>query len=171
MKKYIPNIITLTRLIVAILFPILFFYVDKKLAVILYVAAASTDFIDGYLARKWEVVSELGKKLDVSADKLLAILGLTVIIIEINFLAIYLLILELSIVIIGFYFYFKNTPNRTTKIGKLKTLFLFPTICLIIMNKYVINIDLIIRILMAITMFLQIATAYSYIIQKGEAKK
>jgi len=40
-------------------------------AAILFAAAASTDFLDGFLARRWEVTSTLGSFLDTTADKLL----------------------------------------------------------------------------------------------------
>ena len=40
-------------------------------AVVLFVAAALTDFFDGYLARRWGTASTLGAFLDTTADKLL----------------------------------------------------------------------------------------------------
>lgn len=49
-------------------------------AAILFTVAALTDFLDGYLARRWHVESALGAFLDTTADKLLvtgALLALT----------------------------------------------------------------------------------------------
>jgi len=48
-------------------------------AAILFTIAAATDFLDGYLARRWHCTSELGVFLDTTADKLLiaaALVGL-----------------------------------------------------------------------------------------------
>jgi CDP-diacylglycerol--glycerol-3-phosphate 3-phosphatidyltransferase len=40
-------------------------------AAVLFAVAAATDFLDGYLARRWRVTSTLGSFLDTTADKLL----------------------------------------------------------------------------------------------------
>ena len=44
---------------------------SRWLALVLFVAAAITDFLDGYLARAWQQQSSLGRMLDPIADKLL----------------------------------------------------------------------------------------------------
>lgn len=49
----------------------------------LFVAAAFTDFLDGYLARRWRVVTDLGSFLDTTADKLL-VAGVLVALVEVG---------------------------------------------------------------------------------------
>jgi CDP-diacylglycerol--glycerol-3-phosphate 3-phosphatidyltransferase len=79
MKLNLPNQITLGRLILAVVFCILltnYSYRDGKpwlldLAAALFIVAAITDFLDGYLARKYAMVTDLGRVLDPLADKVL----------------------------------------------------------------------------------------------------
>ncbi|MDE3132201.1 MAG: CDP-alcohol phosphatidyltransferase family protein [Acidobacteriota bacterium] len=55
---------------------------DWTVAAVLFLIAAATDFLDGRLARRWEVTTKLGSFLDTTADKLLvatALLGLLVV--------------------------------------------------------------------------------------------
>ena len=52
---------------------------DWTAAAVLFLIAAATDFVDGRLARRWQVTTKLGSFLDTTADKLLvstALLGL-----------------------------------------------------------------------------------------------
>ncbi|MGL4208091.1 MAG: CDP-diacylglycerol--glycerol-3-phosphate 3-phosphatidyltransferase [Candidatus Adiutrix sp.] len=72
----LPNIITIGRLAAIPIIIVLFtFYGDGRLisaiAALVYLAAALTDLLDGYLARKYNQVSNVGKFLDPLADKLL----------------------------------------------------------------------------------------------------
>jgi CDP-diacylglycerol---glycerol-3-phosphate 3-phosphatidyltransferase len=43
------------------------------LAAVVFLVASFTDFVDGYLARRWQQVTSLGNFLDTTADKLLVI--------------------------------------------------------------------------------------------------
>ena len=71
----LPNKITLTRIFMIPVF-VLFFFLDVVpfhygIAAIIFALAACTDFIDGYIARKYKLVTNLGKFLDPIADKVL----------------------------------------------------------------------------------------------------
>ncbi len=90
MSKHIPNIITTVRII---LLPFMFFFFitdlvpnSKLYALLIFIFAAGTDFLDGYLARKNNWVTDLGKLLDPIADKMLFYSGIFLIIIGTNIL-------------------------------------------------------------------------------------
>ena len=79
MVKQIPNILTLGRLILTIVFLIMILYsaqVANKsfffdIAFVLFVIAGLTDVIDGPIARKLNVTSKFGRMLDPLVDKVL----------------------------------------------------------------------------------------------------
>jgi CDP-diacylglycerol--glycerol-3-phosphate 3-phosphatidyltransferase len=70
----LPTFLTLGRiLLVPILVVVLFTKIDGRefLGLALFLAAALTDFLDGFLARRWRQVTKLGQLLDPAADKIL----------------------------------------------------------------------------------------------------
>lgn len=72
----LPNKITLTRICMIPVFVLVFFLegilpFNFGIAAIIFVLAACTDFIDGYIARSRGLVTNLGKFLDPIADKVL----------------------------------------------------------------------------------------------------
>ena len=74
MRWTLPNILTLARIgltpVIALL-PFISGYWPKVIAFFTFIAVACTDIIDGWLARKYNQVSELGQLLDPIADKLM----------------------------------------------------------------------------------------------------
>ena len=75
----LPNLLTLTRILLIPVFVMLFATPDPDrslMAAIVFVVAAVTDMLDGYLARKSGQVTKLGKLLDPIADKLLVLSAL-----------------------------------------------------------------------------------------------
>lgn len=82
----LPNKLTVLRVIM-IPMVMVCYMVDaipygKIIALALFVIAAATDFLDGYIARKYNMVTDLGKFLDPIADKLLVITTLIMIVVD-----------------------------------------------------------------------------------------
>ena len=92
MKLNLPNKITISRIVMTIfiiiilLFPFenmgiktMKFFVNESLVVdikyiiagVLFIIASLTDFVDGYIARKYNLVTDFGKMVDAIADKML----------------------------------------------------------------------------------------------------
>ena len=74
--KHVPNILTVLRLIVAPIVVYLLFDASATAAVlafVLFVLASITDWLDGRLARRYQVGSRLGQFLDPLADKVLVL--------------------------------------------------------------------------------------------------
>ena len=74
----IPNFLTSFRVIGATLIPLIILTDSKEMGclivLIIFIFCSITDFLDGFIARKYNQTSKLGKMLDPIADKLLVIL-------------------------------------------------------------------------------------------------
>ncbi len=67
----LPNKLTIGRVCAIPVFIVALMMDQRVLATVLFIAAALTDFLDGYLARKHNLVTNFGKLMDPLADKLL----------------------------------------------------------------------------------------------------
>ncbi|MEG0873616.1 MAG: CDP-diacylglycerol--glycerol-3-phosphate 3-phosphatidyltransferase [Clostridia bacterium] len=79
-KMNLPNKITMLRMILVPIFVIIMCLPSewnwaKFVALGIYIVAAATDFVDGYLSRKNNIVTKFGKIMDPLADKLLVSAG------------------------------------------------------------------------------------------------
>lgn len=83
MYAQVPNILTVLRLLAAPMVGLAYVQLPSPyadwVALILFVTAAATDYLDGILARRWNVVSNLGRMLDPIADKAMVVIALAVI--------------------------------------------------------------------------------------------
>ena len=69
----IPNLLSAFRMIAFLPVIILFSYEFYLTSFFLFTAAAWSDFLDGFLARKYSITSNLGSLLDLLADKILVL--------------------------------------------------------------------------------------------------
>lgn len=158
-KRQIPNLLTLSRglapivIIPAILFNKLYF------VIILLIIFALTDFLDGKIARKYNLVSEFGVKLDAVCDKIFAISLIIPAIIN-HGIFIFNFVMEIAISYTNLLSYTKGNNPRSTIIGKIKTALLSLTLIL----AYIPNMNnLVIFIFSLITIICQIITLIKYI--------
>lgn len=82
MPMTLPNILTILRLLAAPGIAIMFLYFNRPyadwFALLLFMSAAVTDWLDGHLARAWRQESKLGAMLDPIADKAMVVIALMV---------------------------------------------------------------------------------------------
>jgi cardiolipin synthase len=70
----VPNLVTVSRLVLLGLFCFLLFGAGQRVAAsIVLMVTGMTDFLDGYLARRYHQVTTLGKVLDPSVDRLVVV--------------------------------------------------------------------------------------------------
>ncbi len=67
----LPNQLTFSRFVLAVILFVLISYGEWAGCLIVFVVAAITDWLDGYLARRWKMGTALGRNLDPLADKVL----------------------------------------------------------------------------------------------------
>lgn len=144
--KSIPNILTITRIILSLLLILMVLNEFKLITiVVLFAIAALTDGLDGFIARRYKLVTDFGRRWDIIADRILMIsIIITMIyymisnnLLTSSMLIQLLLILSREIVAAPFFIgalLFKKTPLPHAKlIGKTTTLFqgvAFPMIIL-----------------------------------------
>lgn len=138
MLKYLPNTLTVIRFI---LIPIIVFYIftgNYILAFVFFTLSGLTDVADGFIARKFNFVSNFGKLMDPLADKLTQIATLTSLVIT-DIIPIWILIIVLSkefIMIIGASFlYGKDVVVYSKWYGKLATVLLYIAIVSSLLTK------------------------------------
>jgi len=123
----IPNQLTVTRIILTPIFAFLFLSNDKTLnqiSLVVFLIAALTDWYDGWLARKYNYISELGKFLDPLADKILTSTAFFafVYIGLLNFWMVLIIVIrDLVVTLLRVYGQYKKRTFSTSFLAKLKT--------------------------------------------------
>ena len=128
MLKHIPNILTLIRFL---LIPAIILYIftgNYILAFAFFTFSGFTDIADGFIARKFNLISNFGKLMDPLADKLTTIFTLASLVFN-NILPIWILLIVLFkefIMICGASFlYGKDVVVYSKWYGKLSTVLFF----------------------------------------------
>ena len=138
--RLIPNFLSSLRIL--FILPIIYSIQNELylLAAILFFISSSTDFFDGYLARRYAVESELGAFLDLIADKILVISILIWLVFvysnqALTIISILIILREIIITSFRYYLILNNADIeliKANKYGKLKTAFQFFSIFLLL---------------------------------------
>lgn len=138
MFKHVPNALTILRIL---LIPLIVFYIftgNYILAFVIFTISGLTDIIDGFLARKFNLISNFGKLMDPLADKLTQIATLTSLVIT-DIIPIWILIIVLFkefIMIVGASFlYGKDVVVYSKWYGKLATVLFYIAIVFSLLSK------------------------------------
>ncbi len=130
----LPNKLSVLRLILIPVFTAVFFIeaipYNYLISGVIFAIAAFTDFLDGYIARKYNLVTNLGKFLDPIADKVLVSTALIVMLVVDSIMPSYgaiavAVILARELIISGFRMVAasKGVVLAADKSGKIKTVF------------------------------------------------
>lgn len=133
--KNVPNMLSVIRLLMVPIFVWLFLSGYVVPAVVVFVAAGATDVIDGYIARKYNCTSTLGKILDPLADKFLQLSAFICLWIEdyiLWWMPLIYFIKELATAL-GALFIFRKSKFvvKSNVFGKLATVFVFGAVFVI----------------------------------------
>lgn len=107
----IPNILCYIRILIVPLFIYMFLQKWYWQSAIVVIVAAATDVVDGWIARKFNMVSDWGKFIDPVADKLMQFAMLAVLLIKVPWvllLVIAFVLKEVILLIVGLYIYHKG---------------------------------------------------------------
>ena len=145
----LPNKLTVLRIILIPVFVAAYYITaipyNYLIAAIIFVVAAFTDFLDGYIARKYDLVTDLGKFLDPIADKVLVAAALIVMLVVPNggveilpaYCAVFVaVILARELIISGFRMVAaaKGVVLAADKVGKVKTFVQDIAICVLLVG-------------------------------------
>ncbi|MBE6065628.1 CDP-diacylglycerol--glycerol-3-phosphate 3-phosphatidyltransferase [Clostridium cochlearium] len=152
----IPNILTLFRMFLIPIFVIIFFSNIKNnlfYSICIFLLAGITDILDGYIARKYNLITKWGIVLDPLADKLM-LLTVLFCLSSSNIIPTWILIIvslkEFVMIIVGGILYNKDFIIPSNKFGKLSTFMFYISIFFLIFNKdlsrYLLNLSVAIAI-------------------------
>lgn len=171
LKRNIPNIITISR-IVSLILGFVFFIKNKIiLSLIFYIYGAVSDAFDGYFARKLSAYSKFGQYLDAVSDKLYFLSLIIILLIYKYYLIVIPLIIELIISVINYLILKKNKKVFTERVGKFKTTLLIIDLILGIISIKIKEIIYPHIIILLLVLYFEFQTVFAYINQLNNKSK
>ena len=167
------NFITIARIFLAPIILVFLIFGNYLICVLLFFLAGLTDYFDGYFARKYNAVSELGEILDPIADKILVVFILIGLSVELDsqlmaLLSSLIIAREIGVAALRDYSARNNLSERTkvTFLAKAKTSVQLLTIGLYLL-ALAISFNLLIvvsDIFLIVATFITLYTGYQYIL-------
>ena len=167
------NFITIARIFLAPIILVFLIFGNYLVCVLLFFLAGLTDYYDGYFARKYNAVSELGEILDPIADKILVVFILIGLSVELDsqlmaLLSSLIIAREIGVAALRDYSARNNLSDRTkvTFLAKAKTSIQLLTIGLYLLALAIsFNLLIVISdIFLIIATFITLYTGYQYIL-------
>lgn len=172
LKKQLPNIITISRVISLVVGFILFMKGNIILSLVFYIYGAISDSIDGYLARRLNAYSKFGQYLDAISDKLYFLSLIIILLINKKYLIILSLVMELIISVINYLMVKRNKKVFTERVGKFKTTLLIITLLVALLSIEIKIFNYLYIIFLVLTTYFHIETICAYINQlHGKSKE
>ncbi|WP_304507765.1 CDP-diacylglycerol--glycerol-3-phosphate 3-phosphatidyltransferase [Anaerotignum sp.] len=174
----LPNKLTMLRVILIPVFLLVLFLapspINRYISVAIFMIASLTDFLDGHLARKWNLVSNFGKFMDPLADKLLVMAAL-VSMVQLGDLAswVVIIILAREFAITGFRTLAMeaNIVMAASWWGKVKTTVQMIMIIVVLLDLPFVGISVVEDILIGLAVFFTILSGGDYIIKNKQVLK
>lgn len=169
----LPNKLTILRVMIIPFFLVfllvdIFGVYDRWIALALFIAASLTDLLDGYIARKYDLVTNFGKFMDPLADKLL-VCSAMIAFVDLGQLPswITILIIAREFIISGFRLVASDNGVviAASYWGKFKTTFQMIMICLLIANIQNSVVMMVTDIVILIAVCLTIISLIDYIVK------
>ena len=167
------NFITIARIFLAPIILVFLIFGNYLVCVLLFFLAGLTDYFDGYFARKYNAVSELGEILDPIADKILVVFILIGLSVELDsqlmaLLSSFIIAREIGVAALRDYSARNNLSERTkvTFLAKAKTSVQLFTIGLYLLALAIsFNLLIVISdIFLIVATFITLYTGYQYIL-------
>ena len=139
MFKHVPNILTMLRFVLIPFIFIAIIHSDYELAFILLTLSGITDILDGFIARKFNFITNFGKLIDPLSDKATQVSVLAALCIE-NIIPLWILFIvflkEIIMIAGASFLYGKELVVSSRWYGKLSTVLFYAAIVASLIVKY-----------------------------------
>lgn len=172
----LPNKLTIFRVILIPFFVVLLLFditaYDKWIALAIFIIASLTDFLDGHIARKYNLVTNFGKFMDPLADKLL-VCSAMICLVELARIPAWVVIVIIAreFIISGFRLVASDNGVviAASYWGKFKTTFQILMICLMIAD--IPPLALVTQIVMWVALALTVVSLVDYLIKNKDVMR